>query len=217
MRTLLPALLLLLHLSASADTHCRVVGITDGDTLTCLTAQRQQIKVRLAEIDTPEKAQPYGQRSKQALAALAHGKTVQLIEQGRDRYGRTIARAVTDTDDVNRAMIAQGAAWVYRQYNRDKSLLAVEAQAKAARRGLWALPESDIVPPWEWRKAGSRLNQEVDKAKASSRATATHQCGTKRYCKQMSSCAEARFFLTTCGVESLDRDRDGKPCEDLCN
>ncbi len=42
------------------------------------------------------------------------------------------------------------------------------------------------------------------------------QCGTKKRCSQMTSCAEARFYLTTCGVASLDRDKDGIPCESLC-
>lgn len=42
------------------------------------------------------------------------------------------------------------------------------------------------------------------------------QCGAKRYCSEMTSCAEARYYLTQCGVRSLDRDGDGVPCEALC-
>jgi hypothetical protein len=54
--------------------------------------------------------------------------------------------------NVNAEMVKQGAAWVYRQYLKDQSLLALEQQAKAAQRGLWGLPETERCPPWDWRK-----------------------------------------------------------------
>lgn len=192
---------------------CRVVAIADGDTLTCLTVGKRQIKVRLAEIDTPEKAQPYGTRSRQALSELVFGKQVQLHVQDTDRYGRTVARVSVDRQDVNREMVNRGAAWVYRAYNKDRSLLQVEAEAKAGRRGLWGLPETDRTPPWEWRKAG-RL-QSIAKRPAAA-DTRSAQCGTKRYCREMVSCEDARFHLEHCGLTALDGDRDGKPCETVC-
>jgi micrococcal nuclease len=68
----------------------RVVGITDGDTLTVLV-DRQQLKVRLVEIDAPEKEQPFGNRSKQPLAELCFNKTVVLVDKGLDRYGRYVS------------------------------------------------------------------------------------------------------------------------------
>lgn len=210
-------LLLLVCCSATAaPVTCKVVAISDGDTLTCLTADRTQIKVRLAEIDTPEKAQPYGQKSKAALSALVFGKQVTLATQAKDRYGRTVARVRAGGQDANREMVRMGAAWVYRQYNKDQSLLAVEAEAQATRRGLWALPQADIVPPWEWRKAGKQLNQQVASTKSATASSSAYQCGAKRYCKQMTSCAEAKYHLTQCGMSGLDRDGDGKPCENVC-
>lgn len=212
---LLAALLLPLYATAAPIT-CKVVAISDGDTLTCLTAEHTQIKVRLAEIDTPEKAQPYGQKSKAELSALVFGKQVTLATQTKDRYGRTVARVSADGQDANREMVRLGAAWVYRQYSKDKSLLAVEAEAKALRRGLWALPQADIVPPWEWRKAGKQLNQQVASSKSATASSSAYQCGAKRYCKQMTSCAEAKYHLTQCGMSGLDRDGDGKPCENVC-
>jgi len=48
-------------------------------------------------------------------------------------------------------------------------------------------------------------------------AKPTYQCGTKTKCSQMSSCEEAYFFLHTCKLTKLDRDKDGIPCESLCN
>lgn len=201
----------------AAPISCKVVAISDGDTLTCLTAEHTQIKVRLAEIDTPEKAQPYGQKSKALLSALVFGKQVTLAAQARDRYGRTVARVSAGDQDANREMVRLGAAWVYRRYSKDKSLLAVEAEAQASRSGLWALPQVDIVPPWEWRKAGKQFNQQVASYKSATASSRAYQCGAKRYCKQMTSCAEAKYHLTHCSMTGLDRDGDGKPCENVCN
>lgn len=42
-------------------------------------------------------------------------------------------------------------------------------------------------------------------------------CGTKTVCKQMASCEEAYYYLNTCGLNRLDRDQDGIPCESICN
>ncbi len=146
--------LALLPLSATAEEQIgRVVAVTDGDTLTMLDGRKQQIKVRLAEIDTPESAQPYGTRAKQELSRLVHGKTVTVKVQDIDRYGRTVGRVYVGELDVNAEMVKLGAAWVYRKYVSDQSLYALEKQAKQKRAGIWNLPEAEQIPPWEWRKA----------------------------------------------------------------
>jgi len=146
--------LALLPLSATAEEQIgRVVAVTDGDTLTMLDGRKQQIKVRLAEIDTPESAQPYGTRAKQELPRLVHGKTVTVKVQDTDRYGRTVGRVYVGEMDVNAEMVKLGAAWVYRKYASDQSLYAFEKQAKQKRAGIWNLPEAEQIPPWEWRKA----------------------------------------------------------------
>jgi len=146
--------LALLPLSATAEEQIgRVVAVTDGDTLTMLDGRKQQIKVRLAEIDTPESAQPYGTRAKQELSRLVHGKTVTVKVQDIDRYGRTVERVYVGELDVNAEMVKLGAAWVYRKYVSDQSLYALEKQAKQKRAGIWNLPEAEQIPPWKWRKA----------------------------------------------------------------
>ena len=81
-------LIIALPISASPAYEGKVVGISDGDTITVLISGHHQIKVRLAEIDAPEKSQAYGQRSKQSLSDLAFGKQVRVEQQDRDRYGR---------------------------------------------------------------------------------------------------------------------------------
>ena len=138
---------------AAADLSGRVVAIADGDTLTLLTPDKRQVRVRLSGIDTPERAQPYGSRARQELSDLAFGKEAEVAVETTDRYGRTVGRVHAQERDVNAEMVRRGAAWVYRQYNRDLALLALEAEARAAGRGLWALPEAQRVPPWEWRTA----------------------------------------------------------------
>lgn len=217
-RTLLLSLVLLPFPALATQLDCRVVGISDGDTLTCLTAEKRQVKVRLAEIDTPESRQPYGTRAKQALSDLAFQRNIRLDVQETDRYGRTVARVYAGQVDVNAEMVRQGAAWVYRQYNRDKSLLVLEAEARKAKRGLWALPESERVAPWEWRKnGGNAQHQSAGQPRPTLASTSgAYSCSPRKSCGQMSSCEEARFQLEQCGNTRLDGDRDGVPCEALC-
>jgi endonuclease YncB( thermonuclease family) len=113
-----------------------VVGIADGDTFTLLV-DREQLRIRLAEIDAPEKRQPYGNRARQTLSTLIYGKTVRVVEIDRDRCGRVVGRVYVGSIDVNAEMVRRGAAWVYRRYAKDPSLYELENEARAARRGIW--------------------------------------------------------------------------------
>jgi endonuclease YncB( thermonuclease family) len=130
----------------------RVVGVHDGDTVTCLDESNQQQKVRLAEIDAPEIGQDYGKVSREVLAEMVFGKTVEVTEDGKDRYGRWIGHLSSNGVDVNRQMIATGNAWHYGDYSRDTSLAALQSQAQSQRLGLWAQPSP--VAPWDFRKSG---------------------------------------------------------------
>jgi endonuclease YncB( thermonuclease family) len=149
-RLLLP-LLLLFTLSAQAETlEGKVVKIADGDTLTLLTSSNQQVKVRLAGIDTPERKQPFGNKAKQALAKLAFQKQVLVEVDTKDRYGRTVGVVFVDGQNVNAELVRQGMAWVYRKYNKDKALYELEAKAREKELGLWL--KENPIPPWEWRR-----------------------------------------------------------------
>lgn len=138
---------------AETELAGQVISIADGDTLTLLDSDHARIKVRLAEIDTPEKNQPYGQRAKQELARLTFKRPARITIIDMDRYGRVVARVNVDGLDVNAEMVRRGAAWVYRRYLRRPELIALEAEARDSRTGLWALPEADRLPPWQWRQA----------------------------------------------------------------
>ncbi len=210
------ALAALLNTAMAGSLDCRVVGISDGDTFTCLNAGNQQTRIRLANIDTPESAQPYGKRSKQALSGWIFGKQVHIDTQTVDRYGRTVGEVHVGGTNVNAEMVRMGAAWVYRQYNRDPDLLALEQVARQEHRGLWAQPEAAIVPPWEWRLAKHKAGLVAAERAQQAPKVAGFACGEKRTCGQMSSCAEARFHLQQCGIAGLDRNKDGVPCESLC-
>ena len=193
----------------------KVVGVTDGDTLTLLTPEKQQIKVRLAEIDTPERGQPWGTKAKQALSDLAFGKEARIEYRDTDRYGRIVGRVYVGDIDVNAELVREGHAWVYRQYVTDRSLFALEEQAKANGRGLWRLPEAE-TPPWDWRRGVRNTKVGKTQPRLATDETNAFTCGSKTYCREMRSCDEAMFYLTQCGLTRLDGDSDGVPCEKIC-
>lgn len=128
----------------------RVVSVADGDTITILTSEKRQAKVRLAAIDAPENGQEFGRKSKDALAALVAGKTVTVTEDGTDRYGRMIGWVRAEDTDANREMVRTGWAWHFTQYNRDPGIARMQIEAKNARRGLWAAPNPPMSP-WDYR------------------------------------------------------------------
>lgn len=134
---------------AQADFCGRVVSVHDGDTVTILSGGVER-RVRLVGIDAPERGQPYGSVARRGLAARIAGRDVQVIERGADSYGRTLARLRIGGADVNALQVRDGFAWVFRRFESDPALIALEDEARAARRGLWRDPEP--VPPWVWRE-----------------------------------------------------------------
>lgn len=148
MRAAIGAALTMSAIAAHADFTGKVIRILDGDTLEVLV-DRKPVRVRPAQIDAPEKTQPFGTKSRQELADLTFGREVVVREQGEDRYGRHLGTVLASGQDVNRAMVAAGMAWAYRQYLKDTSLLTTEAAARSSGRGLWADPAPEA--PWAWR------------------------------------------------------------------
>lgn len=199
-------------LQAADALYGRVVAIQDGDTLTLLTADRVEVRVRLAEIDCPERRQDWGARARQALADKVFRKSVEVSVVDVDRYGRIVGRIYLDGRDINRELVSEGHAWVHRQYMSDRSLLDEEAAARGAGRGLWG--QGEPMPPWDYRR-GSRSSSRSPRSTEA--APGEFSCGAKRYCREMRSCAEARFYLLQCGLNRLDGDGDGVPCEEICN
>jgi micrococcal nuclease len=137
---------------APATTYTgKVIKVVDGDTLD-IFYQGKPLRVRLSEIDTPERAQPWYQRAREALAGKVAGEVVSVEEVDWDRYERLVGKVWLDGRDVNREMVAEGHAWVYQKYMVDESLLDDEAAARREGIGIWSLPEAQRMPPWEWRR-----------------------------------------------------------------
>ncbi|WP_238552150.1 thermonuclease family protein [Herminiimonas sp. CN] len=146
------ALLIFLALPAYAY---QVIGIADGDTLTLLV-DRKPLKIRLSDIDAPEKKQAFGQRSKESLSNLCWGKDATFKAQTVDRYGRTVARVTCAGIDVNRIQVERGMAWVYDRYNTDSNLPSMQTAARLSRKGLWA--DKSPMPPWEFRHSVKQIS-----------------------------------------------------------
>lgn len=157
-RHLVPAFVLSIAVTAAhADTLTgRVIGITDGDTLTVLDSRFSQRKVRLSGIDAPEKSQPFGNVSRQHLALLTFGRHVTVVATKRDRYKRTVGKVLVGEVDANLAQIEAGLAWHYRDYARDqqpadrRAYAEAEDAARANRTGLWR--DARPVAPWDYRR-----------------------------------------------------------------
>lgn len=149
MRRCLFMLVLLLSVCL-ADLTGRVIGVSDGDTITIL-CNKTEVSIRLAEIDCPEKGQPYGKAAKRYASELVFGRTVRVHECGKDRYGRTIGTVImADGGTLNRKLVRAGFAWWYFKFSDDIKIRDLENKARKAKRGLWA--GTDPIPPWKWRK-----------------------------------------------------------------
>ncbi|MBE0576394.1 MAG: thermonuclease family protein [Desulfuromonadales bacterium] len=112
-----------------------------------------------------------------------------------------------DGSNLNKQIVEAGYAWQYKKYSKDPKYGDLEAEARAEKLGLWQ--DKEPVPPWEWRK-GIR---KIARAKTSGK---DFTCGSKEYCKEMTTCDEAKFYLHECELGGLDGDKDGSPCEAVC-
>lgn len=216
----LAALLLISGGAQSEEFTARVIGVQDGDTVLVMR-NGHPTKVRLAEIDAPEvghagiggqtpnSQQPFGEASKNSLADMVNGREVQFSTQAVDQYGRLVARLKVAELDVNKEQIRRGMAWEYSYYHSNKSLVSLQQEARQNQRGLWAEPQS--VQPSDWRKQHPN-----SMPKTTVETNHSAGCGAKKHCSEMQSCAEARHYLTHCGIKSLDGNGDGVPCESLC-
>ena len=133
-----------------------VVAVSDGDTITVLDGSKQRHVVRLMGIDAPEKAQAFGQQSKQSLSELVFDKDVSVTWFKQDRYGRTVGQVRLDDTDVCLEQIKRGMAWHYKDYEREQSVedrsryADAEEQARMSKLGLWE--DDNQIRPSIFRK-----------------------------------------------------------------
>jgi endonuclease YncB( thermonuclease family) len=129
-----------------------IVGVSDGDTLTALSASQERVKCRLYGIDAPEKKQAFGQASKLSLSQLSFGRSATIDIVGRDRYGRAVCKVAVAGVDVNKEQLLRGMAWMYRRYAKDPGYSDAEGRAQSRRVGIWR--DEQPVPPWDFRRKG---------------------------------------------------------------
>lgn len=124
----------------------KVISVTDGDTFKILV-NGKKLTVRLADIDAPERGQPWGRNAREALSQKVAKQSVNVDEVGRDRYGRIIGRLWFDGRYINQELLREGHVWADRKYPQDGRLLGEEEAAKNAGMGQWGLPETVRVRP----------------------------------------------------------------------
>lgn len=127
----------------------KVISVADGDTITILTSQKKQIKIRLYGIDTPEKAQAFGKQAKKFTASLVARKNVTVTVHDTDKYGRSVGVVNVGNINVNQELLRTGYAWQYRKYCKDSfcdDWLELEKRAQVSRVGLWS--DKNAVAPW---------------------------------------------------------------------
>lgn len=148
------ALVLILLPSLAFAFPGKVIHIADGDTITVLTPDKRQVKVRLYGIDTPEKRQPFGRKAGDFTKSLCALQAVDVDVIDHDRYGRSVGLVtLADGRCLNTEILRAGFAWVYTKYCRKgfcDDWMGLEQDARSLRRGLWS--DDNSTPPWEWRR-----------------------------------------------------------------
>jgi len=211
----------------SAENPPAIIGtpsVVDGDTIE-IHGQR----IRFNGIDAPESRQlckdangldyPCGRRSAEALDAfLAESRPVQCTFVAWDRYHRFVGDCHrADGASVASWMVEHGQALDWPQYSHG-SYADLQALAKSAKVGLWT---GEFEAPWDWRAGHSDNPKPSTNRKfnliSQGKIAQSYSCQPRRYCSQISSCEEARWYLSNCSWGGkLDRDSDGIPCEGLC-
>lgn len=146
----LAAVSLLVLQSAYADTLTgSVVTVIDGDTLVVQDSAKKRHVVHLADIDAPERKQPFFMESARSLASLCHRKSAQVEWSERDSRKHPIGYVTCGGKDANAEQLRRGMAWASPKATRPTSgMYELETYARLRRIGLWK--DDNAVPPWEF-------------------------------------------------------------------
>lgn len=141
---------LLLSTLCFAQIKGKVVKVSDGDTFTILTSNKEQIKIRLYGIDAPERKQDFGEMAKQHLANLCAGKDVFIDDKGKDKYNRVLGIVFVDSINVNESLLINGLAWHYKFFSKSARYAALEKEACEKKSNVWS--QINPIAPWLFRK-----------------------------------------------------------------
>ena len=133
----------------------KAIRILDGDTFEILVNDRATYKVRLTDIDAPEKKQDFGNVAKQQLADFIFGKEVTVVYDKLDRNKRILAHVYFQNQYINLQMVSIGMAWHFKKYSNDAQFAFAENKAKKQKLGLWIQPNP--IAPWDYR--GKRIKK----------------------------------------------------------
>ena len=179
-----------------ADNLCIVTTVIDWDTLDMM-CWWEEFRIRLIWIDAPERGERYADKATEYVEqrVLFKNAFVETDEsQGlNDRYGRYLGYVFVEWEDVWKELITSGLA---REYTYADPYKYREQYREAAQIAQEA---------WIWIYSSPNKG-----------TTSSYQCGTKKYCGEMSSCEEAYYYLEKCELSRLDWNSDGVPCERLC-
>ena len=146
-----------IQLAFSAEIIGKVVGISDGDTITIIDTSNSRYRIRLDRIDAPERRQPFGEKSKQYLSSLVFGKQVKIEYQKKDRYGRILGVVFCENKEINLVMVQHGMAWHYSYYDKTEHYAVAEREARRKKIGLWG--DLNPVNPYNSRKLKRTQNK----------------------------------------------------------
>lgn len=134
-----------------SQTKATVIGISDGDTITVLLFDKSKLKLRLAEVDCPEKGQAFAKNAKQFTSEQVFGKQIVFFKTDKDRYGRDIAKIYYDNGKyLSEQLIKNGLGWWYSSYSKDRNLEVLEMKARSKKIGLWK--DKNVISPWDYRR-----------------------------------------------------------------
>lgn len=139
---------------SSAQITGKVVKVSDGDTFHLLTTEKKLYKIRIADIDAPERGQAFGKQAKEFTFSEIFGKIAEVKKTNNDRYGRTVGCVYYNQNkDLAEELLKAGLAWVWR-FSKNERYKQLETQAKESGKGLWS--DKDAMDPYQWRKSGKR-------------------------------------------------------------
>lgn len=204
-----------------------VVKVIDGDTVQVNVDGKTQT-IRLIGVDTPEIVDPrkpvqcFASEASKKAKELLTGKKVSLeadpTQGDKDKYNRQLRYIfLEDGTNFNKLMIAEGYGHEYtydKPYKYMEEFKQTETKAREAKRGLWADGACLVVTKTTVSTANPTT---AITTITSANSGGGFSCAGKKTCGQMVSCAEAKYYLDNCGVSKLDGDKDGIPCEALCN